>query len=685
MFEIRNYPIFNFLSFSGGFVILIASFLLNSCNAIKTDEPIFITKTRTILNEKEKPGEPFGVAFHEGALFYSDGETGKIWRVSRSDNSSFYSDSTLVTDKLNTPSQIAFDKNGDLIVADSGAHTIKRIKISSGEIEIIAGVENRKGDADGDAQTALFNAPIGVAVAGDKIFVADTYNDKIRVIENNRVSTVAGSEQGFADAENGLAAKFDTPCGLAIWQNNLLVADLKNRRIRVVEPNGKTWTLAGNDAADSIDSFLNQASFVAPIAVTVDKFGLIYAADGNSIRVVGRRLFPTVETITDKKRGFADGDLQTSRFNRPSGLAFDASGNLFVADAENQSLRVLTNEKIAGKIPALEAEKRRVSAEEFRQLQPPRWTYNPPEKKREIAGTLGEIRGEIVDANSEAWFHNGLDIVGGYGETARFVRTEKVLLPSATENFATLRELVRMPTLGYIHIRLGRDQNDKIFDDGRFQFSLDENGKLKNVRIQRGAKFEAGEAIGTLNPMNHVHLIAGRSSAEMNALDALVLPGVSDKIAPVIEQVFLFDENWKAIGETKNSNARINLAGKMRIVVRAYDRMDGNAERRRLGVYKIGYQVLREDETPLSDVNWTISFERLPDAEAVKFVYATGSKSGATGETIFKYIASNRVSGDSFKEDFFDADKLETGNYILRVFAADFFGNQTSEDLNFTR
>ncbi|MCY7345408.1 MAG: hypothetical protein LH614_04235 [Pyrinomonadaceae bacterium] len=415
--------------------------------------------------------------------------------------------------------------------------------------------------------------------------------------------------------------------------------------------------------------------------MAVDSFGAIYVADGNSIRAIGRRLFAYVETLTDTKRGFADGSLRRSQFNRPSGLASDADGNLLVSDAENQTVRVLTGAEIGAAATAEIAKNSRFTPAEFRTLQPPRWTYNPPDKKREIAGTLGELRGEVVDADSRIWFHNGLDVVGDYGETARFIRNEKVLRPTSTENFSTLRELIRMPTIGYIHIRLGRDQNDVIYDDPRFQFSRDERGKLINVRIPRGAKFQAGEAIGTLNALNHVHLIAGRSGAEMNALDALVLPDVSDNIAPTIEKVSLFDETWQPLGETRNANSRIKLNGKTRVVVSAYDRMDGNAERRRLGVYKIGYQILQADKTPLSEINWMLIFDRLPDAEAVKFVYATGSKSGATGETIFNYIASNRVNGDEFREDFFDASKLENGDYTLRVFANDFFGNQTAREI----
>ncbi len=674
----HSYSIFTTSNSKFAVLLLINLFVLSSCKNTEKPAPTLISKVRTISSDAGKIGEPFGIAVRNADIYVSDGDAGKIWRVSN--NRTF----TVVSDKFNTPSQITFDKNGDLIVADSGTHTIKRLKIETGAVENIAGVENKKGYADGDANAALFNAPIGVAVLEDKIFVADTYNDKIRVIENGKVLTLAGGEKGFADGIS-YETKFDTPCGLAIWKNKILVADAGNRRVRLVEADGKTRTFAGNGAENFVDGALYEASFVKPLAVSTDDSGVIYIADGNSIRAIGRRFFPFVETITATKRGFSDGNLRAARFNRPSGLAVDENGNIYVADAENQTIRVLTGAEIGTETTNEASDKMRVSAEQFRSFAAPRWTYNPPEKKREIAGTLGEIRGEKTDKNSQIWFHNGLDIVGGYGEIARFVRTEKVLQPIAVENFDTLRELIRMPTLGYIHIRLGRDKDNQLFNDSRFDFFYDANRRISGVRVPRGAKFEAGEAIGTLNPMNHVHLIAGRSGAEMNALDALVLPEVSDKIAPTIDRISLFDENWQPLGETQNPNSRIKLNGKTRIVVRAYDRMDGNAERRRLGVFKVGYQILKEDKTPVSEINWTISFARLPDSDAVTFVYAVGSKSGATGETIFDYIATNRVSGDDFREDFLDANQMEIGSYVLRVFAADFFGNITSKDINFVR
>jgi hypothetical protein len=362
-------------------------------------------------------------------------------------------------------------------------------------------------------------------------------------------------------------------------------------------------------------------------------------------------------------------------------LALDSDGSLIVADSENRLVRKIAPTSTGHEISAEEVNALRDKPEEFRAAAPARWPYDPPTAKRDIAGTLAEIRGEISAANDPVWFHNGLDIAGSYGETARFVRDEKVLRPIAAENFATLRELIRMPTLGYIHIRLGRSDSSVPFGDERFLFEKDNTGKLSGIRVPRGAKFKAGEPIGTLNSMNHVHLIAGRSGSEMNALDALTLPGVADSRAPVIEKVSIYDQNWNLV-ETLGPNPRIKLIGNTRIVVKAYDQVDGNSDRRRLGVYKLGYQLLDAAKNPIGEPKWTIKFDRMPPNAAVKFVYADKSHSGATGETIFNYIVTNFVEGDEFREGFLEKGAIGSGNFVLRVFAADYFGNISSSDVS---
>ena len=633
--------------------------------------------------------EPFGLAFDaQGNLFISDGEAGRIWQADKSGVLK------LVTVKADTPSALAFDDAGFLYVADPGSHTIRKIDIEKDEAQVIAGVENRSGYLDGDVSTALFNAPIGIALGENgKIFVADTYNDRIRVIENGKVSTLAGGEQGFADG-SGAQAKFDTPCGIAVTkEGNVLVADTGNRRVRSIDKNGSVATIAGGIAGGGDDPgavvLPGQAALAEPVDVKIDARGVIYIADAgaNTIYALGRSFFPFVEKLNTGKRGLNDGSMGAAAFNRPSGMAFDAEGNLFIADSENQLVRVFVGKesKLGEAVTKEDINKIRPTAEQMREAAPARWPYDPPQRAREIAGTLGEVRGEIREGE-DAWFHNGLDIVGGYGETARFVRSEKVLRPLSAQLFDTLREHIRMPTLGYIHLRLGRDQNNRPFDDARFQFSFDQAGKMSGVRIRRGAKFEAGDPVGTLNRMNHVHLIAGRAGNEMNALAALTLPGIGDSIAPVIEEVRLYDPNWKPADETQKQNGRINVSGKLRVIARAYDRMDGNAERRRLGVFRLGYQILHEDGSQVAEFGEpsnTIVFDKLPDMgmTAVPLVYGPGSKSGVTGETIFNYIVTNVARQGGASEEFFDSGKLSPGNYLLRVFAADFFGNEASKDI----
>jgi len=615
-------------------------------------------------------GEPFGIAFRNGDTFISDGESGTIFRTSTEGLLTEY------VSGLDTPSGIAFDEVGNLIVADSGTNTIRLVAPNS-SVQTLAGNEAQRGNTDGEAAAALFNGPVGVAVGvGEKVFVSDAYNDRIRLIENGVVSTLAGSTRGYRDGVR-TEAQFDTPLGIAIWQDKLLVADAGNRRIRVIESDGTVWTLAGTGEMTSRDGPLFDSGFVRPTAIAVHNEGRIYVADGNSIRLIGGRVFPFVETITDTQRGFRDGPIRGAQFNRPSGLAFDKTGNLLVSDSENRVVRQISR---TGKPPKSEGTPVPPTTEEFRELQPGRWPYEPPEVARDIAGTLGEIRGEMKPENARVWFHNGLDIAGQYGETAYFIRNEKVLDPFAVDNVGTLRELLRLPTIGYIHLRLARDKDDQLFEDPRFQFVSDEKGNIRDIRVPRGSKFVAGERIGTLNPMNHVHMIAGRSGSEMNALAAIDLPSVSDTIAPVIEQVKLFKDDWSSI-ETGRPESRIKLSGRIRIVVRAFDRMDGNPERRQLGVYRLGYQICHVDGSALSDLKWTIEFDRMPPNEAVSLVYANGSQSGYTGETFFDYIVTNRMTKDKIGEEFLDTATLQPGSYTIRVFAADLFGNNTTKDI----
>lgn len=631
--------------------------------------------------------EPFGVAADaDGNLYFSDGAAGRIYRL-KTKATNGDPELTTIAEGLATPSALALDGTGRLIVANTGAHTIALIDLKTRAVGVIAGVAGRSGASDGGAGQARFNGPVGVAVGKDgSIFVADTYNDRIRAISpDGQVRTLAGgAEPGLADGQ-GADARFDTPCGIAVAADGaLVVADTGNRRIRRVALNGQVTTIAGTG-----DGSLPEAEFDEPTAVAARDEHSFYIADAaGSVRVV--QLKPA-----DKDRPFEKIELPAQQFNRPTGLAVLPGGELAIAESGSGLIRAMVPAKSG---LGLQPNPRPMSltAGRLRAMVAPRWPFYPPEAKRDIAGTLGEVRGERMP-DHDAWFHNGLDVPGAYGELARAVFTERVMQPLAVEGAGTLRERVRLPLFGYIHVRIGRDRNDQMlpnFADGAVSFRRDAQGQITGVRLRRGSVIKAGDPIGALNRLNHVHLIAGLPGAEFNALAALRLPGFGDAIAPVIEAVTIAGEQNQTIFDTaaksnaRKSAARLALNGRVRVFVRAYDQADGNAKYRRLGVYRVGYQILTAAGSILpsfDDTRRNIEFDRLPaDWRAVVLAYADGSQSGYEGATVFRYIATNVVRGGEAREEFFDTSKLAEGDYTLRVIAADFFGNRTTRDLPIT-
>lgn len=692
------------------FVFTCACILLGlsfSCASRQSEQRAPLTSVRTLAGAASGPdaarfGNPFGAAVAaDGTVYVTDGEKNQLSQIAPDGATK------VVAGNLSTPSAVAVAPDGALVVADTGSHTIKRVEVESGRITIIAGVDGRAGFADGSTSAALFDGPIGVAVGADgTIFVADTYNDRIRAIETQgTVRTLAGGNQpGFADAVDGTQARFHTPCGIAVLPGGaLVVADTGNHRLRRVELDGAVTTIAGTNEAGSLDGLLSTASFDKPMGVAVEMDGTIYVADAgvSALRACTFKFMPQVITLAGGTiGGLRDGTPSEARLSVSSGLAIAPDGTLIVADTGNRVVRAILSEgKERGSVITTEqAQSLRPAAADFRRLGAPRWPYEPPERAREIAATFGEIRGEINEGK-DAWFHNGLDVPGAYGETVRLVRDERMMNPLAVEGIETARERIRFPSLGYIHLRVGRNRDSEPFRDERFRLLTDERGEVMNVRVRRGAQFRAGDALGTLNNQYHVHLIAGPPGSEFNALAALDLPGIKDTVAPTIEKggVLLLKRSGESFDAAASSEkekprgenaAPLNISGEVRIVVRAYDQMDGNAARRRLGLYRLGYQILNADRAPAPGYNepqMTISFESLPDDPfTARVAYAPGSQSGYTGQTVFAYVVTNRVRERVASEDYWNASALPSGDYFVRVFAEDFFGNRTTRDVPVT-
>jgi hypothetical protein len=251
-------------------------------------------------------------------------------------------------------------------------------------------------------------------------------------------------------------------------------------------------------------------------------------------------------------------------------------------------------------------------------------------------------------------------------------------------------------------MHVGRNKDAKPFDDPRFVQLKSDDGKLARVRVRRGTRFRPGDALGTVNRMYHVHLIVGPSGAEINPLSLLPV-GFSDKIAPTIEKdgIQLFDESGNRF--TEKQNGRLLVHGRIRIVVDAFDRTDMNSERRRLGLYRLGYQLFKSNDegapsallgrgsspapapAPAPDFavpRITVVYNRLPHSDdAAKLAYAADSGITVYGSktTRFLYELTNTIRDGRAEAGYWDTSSLPKGNYLLHIIAADYSGNEAKQ------
>jgi ABC-type branched-subunit amino acid transport system substrate-binding protein/sugar lactone lactonase YvrE len=248
------------------------------------------------------------------------------------------------------PEGLAIDPQGSVYVAERFGNRIRRIS-PDGMVSTLAGM-GTPGYSDGPGSSAQFNYPFGLALDGaGNLYVGDTFNHRIRVVHNDgTVSTLAGD--GTAGYRDGPAsqAQFDRPTGVALSESGVLyVADSGNNRIRAISMDGIVKTLAGSGERGFKDGPPDQAQFNGPQHLTVDGDGIIYASDSVTFELRGnhaiRRITPDGVVTTLAGTGQperADGMVAEVGFSLPSGLDVDAAGNLFVADEDNQRIRVIT-------------------------------------------------------------------------------------------------------------------------------------------------------------------------------------------------------------------------------------------------------------------------------------------------------------------------------------------------------
>jgi sugar lactone lactonase YvrE len=299
---------------------------------------------------------PFGVAVipSSGVIVVGDGLNNRIRLVTYlggvvttlAGSTAGFADGTGPAATFRFPYGVAvIPSSGVIAVADSSNHRI-RLVTQAGVVTTLAG-SGSPAFVDGTGAGASFNYPHGVAVipsTGD-IVVADTYNNRIRLVTPaGVVTTLAGQTgSGFADG-TGSAARFYQPQGVAVIPstNVIVVGDTLNDRIRLVTyPGGVVTTLAGSTAG-FLDGTGAAARLSSPVGLTVDANGNIIVADSLNNRI--RMITPAgvVTTLAGQTTaGFADGTGSAASFSTPQGVAVTSTGDVIVADFSNNRIRVI--------------------------------------------------------------------------------------------------------------------------------------------------------------------------------------------------------------------------------------------------------------------------------------------------------------------------------------------------------
>ena len=340
--------------------------------------------------------QPQGIAIDSvGNLYIADTVNNRVRKVANgvittaagNGGGGFSGDGNPATSaQVSGPRDVAVDSAGNLYIADRGNRRIR--KVSGGVINTVAG-DGLLGD-NGAATSALLGFPEGVAVdsagnlyiadpensrirkvsggvittlvattvanpggiavdATDNLYIADTGNNRIRKLANGAITTVAGNGMPGFSGDNGppASAQLNGPLAMAVDSAGILyIADTDNHRIRKVA-NGVITTVAGNgtpgfsgDNGPATSAQLNQ-----PEGVAVDSVGNVYIADdiNHRIRKVSNGVITTLAGNGISSFGGDNGPAASARLSFPTGVAFDAAGNLYISDNGNQRIRRISN------------------------------------------------------------------------------------------------------------------------------------------------------------------------------------------------------------------------------------------------------------------------------------------------------------------------------------------------------
>jgi sugar lactone lactonase YvrE len=275
---------------------------------------------------------------------------GKITTIAGNGLAGYFGDGSIATSAQILPNAVLADNSGNVYISDAQSTVVRKVN-SLGIISTVAGVGGFLGYTgdNGPAISAKLNRPAGLALdRSGRLLIADAANHAVRMVNSTgTITTIAGTGVAGSMGDGGSAttATLDSPFAIAVdRKSNVYIADILANRVRKIDASGIISTFAGTGTAGYAGD--NGAAPLAelnrPAGVAVDSIGNVYIADAynNVIRKVDT--FGVITTVAGNGTFGFSGDLGFAigaNMYHPYGVAVNAVGSLFIADANNHRIR----------------------------------------------------------------------------------------------------------------------------------------------------------------------------------------------------------------------------------------------------------------------------------------------------------------------------------------------------------